>query len=219
MLNNFEFNLYLIRHGESEVNARPDEVGQTADVKLTANGMWQAKLLGERFVKQNLIFDKVFSSPYVRAYDTAKLSTSQLSGDSPLIFVADNLKEYYAGDWTGGSRKALMTPEVIHKMNVLNHAFMPPNGETLHQVQRRASQFLEESILYNKDLHKLANGKRINIACFSHGMTIKSLLQYVMGFDRDFTWKVKIDNASISQLNFGPKGWALSCINDTAHLY
>ena len=49
-------------------------------------------------------------------------------------------------------------------------------------------------------------------------MTIKCLLHYVMGFDQSFTWKLDIQNTSMSKLYFGPEGWRLLGINDHAHL-
>lgn len=39
-----------------------------------------------------------------------------------------------------------------------------------------------------------------------------------MGFDKSFTWKIEIDNTSISKLSFGELGWKLHTINDCGHL-
>jgi broad specificity phosphatase PhoE len=65
----------------------------------------------------------------------------------------------------------------------------------------------------------LAKEKKVaNYYCFSHGMTIKCLLHYVLGYDKSMAWKVTIDNTSISQLYFGREGWRLLSINDHAHL-
>lgn len=226
MLYDMNFNLYLIRHGESEVNIKPDEMGQTADVKLTKNGKNQAKLLGQYFNKKEIAFDKIFSSPYERAMRTAKIVTKNINNDNCFssIEYAPELREYDAGNWTGASRKATMTPEVLNKMNILNQTFLPPNGESMNQVERRASKWLEDSILYNEDMwelcdfHHKINDRKVNIFAFSHGMTIKTLLHYIMGFDRNFTWKISILNTSVTKLHFGKNGWALDYINNTSHL-
>ena len=200
------FNLYLIRHGQSEVNTRPDEMGQSPDVPLSLEGQQQVIKLHDRFKKDGLIFAKVYSSDYKRAYDTA----TGIYQTYPIKVPA--LREYSAGDWTGLKRSETLTPEVLMEMNIHNHQFLPPNGESLSQVERRVSKWLEEDILYNRDM----NGN--NIAIFSHGMTIKCLLHHIMGFDKSFTWKISIDNTSITHLSFGAKGWALHSINDTSHL-
>jgi probable phosphoglycerate mutase len=220
MLNFNEFNLYLIRHGQSEINALPDMMGQKADSQLTDLGRRQAKLLRLRFEDCGQNFDYVYSSDYIRALDTAKIVAVK-----NYIEVTPALREYSAGDWTATKRSEIITPQVLRKMGYLANAFLPPNGESMHQVERRASTWLEETILYNKEKIAEASsradvawGKKMNIAVFSHGMTIKCLLHYIMGFDQSFTWKVTLENTSITHLVFGEEGWRLITVNDHAHL-
>lgn len=223
MINDMEFELYLVRHGQSETNVNPDMMGQSPDVPLTKLGKRQAELLGERFATENKEFDYVFSSPYKRAFDTAILSTGDLRAEHVSIIRDPRLREYSAGDWTGVSRKETINVQHMLKMGALNHNFLPPNGESLSMVERRASEWLEDRILYNDDMQRVsaekkAEGKVLSIIAFSHGMTIKTLLHHVMGFDKNFTWKVSISNTSITQLYFGKNGWGLGSINDFGHL-
>lgn len=220
MINDMEFELYLIRHGQSETNVNPDHMGQTPNVPLTKLGKYQATLLGERFNKEHTAFDFVYSSPYKRALDTATIALGSSAG---MIIKSPRLREYDAGKWTGASRKAIITPEINLKMGYLNHNFQPPGGESLSEVERRASSWLEDCILYNPEMQKASteaktNRRALKIAVFSHGMTIKTLLHYIMGFDKNFTWKVSIYNTSITRLTFGPVGWGLGTINDFGHL-
>jgi broad specificity phosphatase PhoE len=223
MLENNEFNLYLIRHGQSTTNETPDLMGQEADTPLSARGSEQAWHLGERLACEKIIPNYIYSSTYTRAHDTAKIAMSHFR-NHPEIKLTEDLREYSAGDWTGASRKETLTLPVRSKMNLLSSGFLPPNGESLHQVERRASKWLEDNILYSKEIieasrNAKATGKDpINIFCFSHGMTIKSLLHYVMGFDQSFTWKINIDNTSITKLYFGEYGWSLLGINDHSHI-
>jgi broad specificity phosphatase PhoE len=82
---------------------------------------------------------------------------------------------------------------------------------------------LEDTILYNKQMIEFASNRKatqkpLNIFVFSHGMTIKCLLHYIMGFDQGFTWKLTLENTSISKLYFSQEGWRLLTINDHAHL-
>lgn len=223
MLEFNEFNLLLIRHGQSAVNVIPDRMGQTPDVPLTHWGREQAKMLGKRLRYSHEKIDYVYTSDYTRALDTCTIAM----GEDPIkrnIVVSAALREYSAGDWEGSNRSEVITPEVALKMGYLNNGFQPPKGESLNQVERRASTWLEENILYNKDIIAEAARRRennllkMNIAVFSHGMTIKCLLHYVMGFDKSFTWKLTLENTSISKLVFGEEGWRLITINDHAHL-
>lgn len=225
MLEHNEFNLYLIRHGQTETNALPDTLGQTADSQLTEKGRNQAKLLGQRLAKEGLNLDIVFTSPYDRARDTSEIALAQIPADKrpSYIATADAVREYSAGDWTHASRKEMHNEPTLLRMAAMTSAFLPPNGESMHQVERRASLWLEENILYNKNVMKMAAekaaiDKRLNICVFSHGMTIKCLLHYIMGFDQSFIWKLTLENTSICKLHFGDEGWRLLTINDHAHL-
>lgn len=216
MFNNF--NLYLVRHGQSAVNVQPDLMGQTAEVPLTFHGQTQATFLGHWFKKsfreQKIKFDLAYSSTHLRALNTAELVLKEMEYDAPII-LADDLREYSAGDWTGASRLATITSEVRSHMTILEHSFVPPNGESIHMVQRRSAKWLEDNILYNKNVMEMAQKKEepLNIICFSHGITIKSLIHYIMGFDRSFTWKIQIDNTSITKFHFGDHGWSLKYLN------
>lgn len=221
MLDYNEFYLYLIRHGQTNVNFKGDTVGQTADSPLTEKGQQQAQLLGERLAyKDQVTFDKVFASSYARAHDTAKIAT----GNNQPIIVTPELREYSAGDWTGSQRNDIYNVPTLLRMAAMTNGFRPPNGESLHMVERRAAVWLEENILYNKLVQEEASRRHAqklppqNIFVFSHGMTIKCLLHYIMGFDQSFTWKITLDNTSISKLYFDNKGWRLLTINDHAHL-
>jgi len=221
MIDYNEFYLYLIRHGQSAVNILPDRVGQKGNVPLTERGREQAQLLGERLAyKDKVSFDYVYSSDYTRAHDTCKIAT----GNNQPLTLVPALREYSAGDWTDGSRSAAYTVPTLLRMATMTNAFLPPNGESLHMVERRASQWLEDTILYNKQISEYASNRKatgappLNIFAFSHGMTIKCLLHYIMGFDQSFTWKLTLENTSISKLYFGQEGWRLITINDHAHL-
>lgn len=201
--------LYLIRHGQSETNAKPNHIGQSATVDLTDLGVNQSEKLYVR-LKNNVKFDHIYSSPYTRALHTAKIVCKDYSN----IQIAHELREYSAGDWLGKSRSDIINNEVKLSMVQLGNAFLPPNGESLSIVQRRASEWLENNIIY-----KFANSNdSLHIGIFSHGMTIKCLLHYIMGFDQIFTWRISIDNTSISKLIFDDNGWRVITINDCAHL-
>ena len=221
MLEHNEIYLTLVRHGQSETNANPDRMGQLATVPLTQLGRNQAQKLNLRFIKEGQYFDYIFASPYTRALDTAKIAVGE--PHDKRIVLAQDLREYSAGDWTDASRSATITTPVKLRMGYLDHAFLPPNGESLSQVERRASLWLEENVLYNKEMYERTKeyapeGRINNVVLFSHGMTIKCLLHYVMGFDKHLTWKVTIDNTSVSRLYFGKDGWRVLSINDSAHL-
>ena len=62
--------LVLVRHGLSSFNAKGLIQGRTDDSLLTDEGYEQARKAGKALSKIN--FDKIYSSPLVRAAETAK---------------------------------------------------------------------------------------------------------------------------------------------------
>lgn len=215
MLSDTNINLYIVRHGQSITNTTPNIVGQLPIDPLSDLGKNQSRLLRARFIKQNLEFDEAYSSPYIRAINTAEIS---LDGVKSSFKIANELREYSAGDWIGSNRSDLLTEDLKIKMGLLGQSFLPPNGESLNQVERRASKWLEDNILYNPELIERSKNNPLNIVLFSHGMTIKCLLQYIMGFDRTFTWKIEINNTSVTKVSFSKEGWRLHYINNYSHL-
>jgi phosphohistidine phosphatase len=72
--------LWLLRHGEAEPHdARPDE-GR----RLTARGEDQARAAGRALAALELTVQHVFTSPKVRALDTARLACEAL-GCEPIV--------------------------------------------------------------------------------------------------------------------------------------
>jgi broad specificity phosphatase PhoE len=222
MLNFPSFNLYLIRHGQSESNVDPDRMGQTPEVPLTRLGESQSNALGSKLRSDGIVFDRIFSSPYTRALYTAQIVNSYFGNQN--IVLADDLREYDAGDWKGTSRKETVTPDIKLSMGYFTNAFAPPNGESLNAVERRATKWLDDFIMFNNEILTLSDkkmsdsNKPLELACFTHGMTIKCLLHHIMGFDKSITWKISVDNTSVSKLSFDHEGWKVRYLNNCSHL-
>ena len=62
--------LYLIRHGETALNAKGCYYGRT-DAVLSEKGISQARYLKE--ILKEVSFDYIVASPLVRAYNTAQI--------------------------------------------------------------------------------------------------------------------------------------------------
>jgi probable phosphoglycerate mutase len=208
-------NIFLIRHGFSCGNAKEGVIGQENESPLTDLGVEQAALLAKRLQSEDIQFDKIFSSTYKRAKQTAEI----LFPKSKIIF-SDALVEYSPGDWRGKERAEIFSdPKNVEKMNNLQMDFVFPNGESLNQVARRMSSFIETNILHNDELLAKIKDKKANVAVISHGQSIKTFLKTVMDFNPSFCWKLRIENTSITKLKYHPnKGWFIRSINDIAHL-
>jgi len=200
--------LYLIRHAESEINYDKTQIGGRSNhIQLTPQGREQARLLAQRLLKEGIQFDEIYTSPAIRAIDTAKIVCSTIGGLDKIV-KREDIQELSEGDWEGKPRIEIHTEETLARINSNNWEFQPPNGGSQRQVEERMYGFVES--LMTKD------GK---IGVFGHGMSFKCLLRGIMGFSPSITYKIAIDKTSITRLKYDKQGWHLLCVNDTAHLF
>jgi broad specificity phosphatase PhoE len=206
--------LYLFRHAESEMNFRVEEVGGRSNwAKLTDAGVEQSVSLGKRLKEKDINFDFVYTSPAVRTIDTAKIACKELGLGEDKIIVSDLIQEISQGEWEGKLRKDCYTPEIMTELDRQGWDFKAPGGESRKEVEDRVVKFLNEEIL-----PKYNEGESCSIAVFSHGVAIKCLIRHILDFDQDMTYKVLLNNTSISQLSYTPRGWFILRINDGAHI-
>ncbi|MBD3318669.1 hypothetical protein GF342_02050 [Candidatus Woesearchaeota archaeon] len=202
--------LYLIRHGQSLSNTEEDLIGgRQNDTPLTATGIRQAQLLGDRWKKMGAHFDKVFVSPAKRTLDTARISLKAINRSADLE-IRDTLQELTHGQWDRQVRSKIYTPKLLAVINANNWEFTPPGGESQRMVEKRMLSWLQD------DIFSLKEG---TFAMFGHGMAIKCLLRGIFGFDSTHTYKIVLHNTAITELKFSERGWHLVSVNDTAHLY
>jgi len=90
--------LVLVRHGLSSFNAKGLIQGRTDNSILTDEGYEQARKAGKALSKIN--FDKIYSSPLVRAAETAKTIKKTFNKEQNIIFD-DNLLEVDLCEWSG----------------------------------------------------------------------------------------------------------------------
>jgi broad specificity phosphatase PhoE len=201
--------LYLIRHAESEMNNNSHLIGgRSNSTPLSERGKFQAYMLGQRFKDTGVRFDKIYSSPAVRAHETSRIVSDIIDYPVNNIILSDKLLELDQGGWEGKVRAEILTPELIDLLNRNNWNFKAPNGESQRDVEERMLDIVVNEIL----------GKDPTVALFTHGMAIKCLLRGIMGFDPAITYKIVLDNTSITRLKYTSRGWHPMTINDSGHL-
>ena len=213
----FNCEIYFIRHGQSESNATPGlAAGANFDAPLTEIGHQQAKLLGKRFKTDNVNFDKVYSSTLIRAIQTTEnMFMGMESTDSSFEKVPDIIEQQIAG-WRGVPNEEAFSDETMINMLEKGRDFVGPDGESIREVQKRATNWLEDELIYNRKLCQ--DPKSLRIAIIGHGNTMRSIFHYIMGFDQRLIYKIGVDNTSVSRFIFNSKGWSVLCLNDSSHL-
>ncbi len=215
---NFECELYLIRHGESGSNTMAGVMsGKGFDSDITPRGLEQARLLGLRLKREQIRFDRVYSSTYKRAVSTAEtmLEAMGLPG-APFTTVADLREHEVSSEWRGAPLDEIFTPELRAYMAVKGAEFRTADGESLRNVQLRVSNWLEDEIIYNPEL--VEKDLSLKVAVVGHGTATQCLMQHILGFDERITMRITLANCSISRFRFDRRGWSLLTINDSLHI-
>lgn len=150
--------LWLVRHGQTDANAQGILSGWY-EAQLSGRGIAQAKALAP--LLRDIHFDGVFSSPLQRAQDTARYA-----GFEPKIVEA--LREFHFGDYDGLPLKDL--PQDWVRALYAFEDFQTPNGESIDDVKRRVSAFIET-----------LPGGRYLLVC--HGGVIRSIVRH-LGVDK-----------------------------------
>lgn len=130
--------LYLVRHGETELNLKKVYYGST-DCALTEKGEKQAVSLKTAFADMPL--DLVLESPLRRAKDTATL----LLGEKEVKRLSDDrLKELNFGGWEGKSYLDLQGDPLYEQWCNEWQTTRPPGGESFLDLAKRVGDFYED---------------------------------------------------------------------------
>ncbi len=135
-------NIYLARHGQDEDNARGILNGRR-DMPLTEVGISQARELAEKVKAAGLKFDKIFSSPLQRAYQTAEIIADTLGTEKPgklgLLIERD------FGIMTGQPHtkiKEICSPEIL-QAEMITYFLSPEGAETFPELVERAKKLID----------------------------------------------------------------------------
>jgi broad specificity phosphatase PhoE len=206
--------VYLIRHGETDSNVSNGHVrGRSNHLPLNQNGLDQARRLGERLKRTNHRFDAIYSSIALRTLQTAARVCEIIGFPKDRIIQSELLQEIHQGDWEGKTKKEIYTPAMLETINRDHWNFQPPQGESQKMVEERMLQWLNrlKPIPPNET-------DALKVGVFTHGFSIRCLLRGLLDFDCDQTYRMEIQNTSITKLKFKDGEWIPLSINDSAHL-
>ena len=214
------FRLVLVRHGLSSFNEKGIIQGRTDDSFLTDKGYEQALNSGKALSDIN--FDKIYSSPLVRAAETAKTIQQNLKGEHKIIFDK-NLLEVDLNSWSGLTINEIKNkypekyllwkndPENLKLENNDNLTYEP-----IQELYDQANEFIKNIF----KIHLKKNGA--NILVIGHNAILRCLILSLIGRPKKGFRKIKLDNASFSILNILEQSNSfktqIECLNQTSHL-
>lgn len=201
--------IYLVRHGVTEWNAQFRYQGST-DIPLSEEGCEQADRVGMRLSR--LKVQRIVTSPQLRAVETASRIAKQVGVKD--IEKWDELREVHFGDWEG-----LTVPEIIATSGEelfgawrkAQTEVTAPGGEDARCVSDRSACAAQRLSALDDDVTVVV----------SHGAIFRSLMLHLIDVPvSSIFWKMRIDNCSISAVEFDGRGrCSVSFLNDTIHLH
>jgi broad specificity phosphatase PhoE len=230
-----EARILLIRHGESTANvaaAVAERAGaevieveaRDADVRLSELGRSQAATLGDA-LREQLGPDwaaaaRVWSSPYRRARDTARLAAGAGpdgdGGDVGRIRVDERLRDRELGiidALTSHGVDVRLPGEAARRRWLGKFFYRPPGGESWADVALRVRSFL-------RDADEQASGP---LVVFTHDAVVSLFAYVLLGLDEAelarFLSERAVGNASITSFTRDAGGaWTLEAFGDASHI-
>ncbi|MCC8029558.1 MAG: histidine phosphatase family protein [Lachnospiraceae bacterium] len=191
--------IYIMRHGETYWN-KEGRIQGSSDIELTDYGVELAELSGDGFYRDGIRFDRIYTSPYIRARQTARLIADKnrsSTAPEPFFLVDPRLREMCFGKYEGLKLKSLKE----YDENILN-CFSHPDlyrpdetGESYEELFSRIDNFMINELL---PLEQNAALKNVLVLC--HGTVIRAFLQRIDHFGMEEFWDVRQPNCSINKI-------------------
>lgn len=176
------------------------------DVPLDEVGREQAELVAVRLRDEEI--DRVYSSPLSRCFELAEM----VAGDHGLeVEVDERLREIDLGRWDGETYKEIIEKDgdILKRWTRDPASVTVPGGESLTDVQERAMDWLRQAVAECPEGTVLAS---------SHGGAIRAVLAGVVGLPLSMLFRLTVDLASISVINYLGEFSNLELLNDRCHL-
>ena len=158
--------IVLVRHGETDWN-RENRFQGHADIRLNEVGRAQAEELALELAGES--FAAAYSSPLLRAYETAAIVAARLALD---VESADVLMEVDVGSWSGLTRNEIEARFPVGFQRWLDYGHGWDDGETYDELGARVVTGLQRIAASHRDTTVLA---------VTHGGPIRSALAAAEG--------------------------------------
>ena len=199
--------LLLLRHGETPFSVDRRFSG-TGDPELTPKGLAQAEGAALRLSRKPYDIEVIVTSPLRRARQTADAVAARADLK---VAVDEGLREVDFGDWEGHTFTEIQRrwPDELTAW-LADPSVAPPGGESFEAAALRAEETRDRLLLDHQ-------GKTILVV--SHVTPIKLLLRFALLAPPAALYRMHLDVASLSSVDYFPDGPALvKSFNDTAHL-
>ena len=193
-------NLILVRHGQSEWNAKNLFTGWK-DPGLTDQGVSEAKNAGKLILEQNIEFDVMYTSMLSRAQKTGDIILGILNQKEIPIITNEALNERHYGSLAGLNKDDARKKWGEEQVHIWRRSFdmPPPDGESLKDTADRVLPYFETEIM-----PKVISGSSILIA--AHGNSLRALIMKLDSISSQDIVKLEIPTGAPIQYEFTSDG-------------
>ena len=193
-------NLILVRHGQSEWNAKNLFTGWK-DPGLTDQGVSEAKNAGKLISEQNIEFDIMYTSMLSRAQKTGDIILGILNHKEIPIIKNEALNERHYGNLAGLNKDDARKKWGEEQVHIWRRSFdiPPPDGESLKDTADRVLPYFEAEIM-----PKVVSGSCILIA--AHGNSLRALIMKLDSISSEDIVKLEIPTGAPIQYEFTAEG-------------
>ena len=166
-------NLILVRHGQSEWNAKNLFTGWE-NPGLTETGKTEAQNAGDLINNLGISFDCLFTSALIRAQLTGTIILKAINQNNIKIIENKALNERFYGDLQGMNKdecRQKWGEELVQTWR-RSYELGPPGGETLKETGDRGLPY------YLDEIHPMLM-QDMNIIVAAHGNSLRSLIKYL----------------------------------------
>jgi 2,3-bisphosphoglycerate-dependent phosphoglycerate mutase len=193
-------NLILVRHGQSEWNAKNLFTGWK-DPGLTEIGLKEAKNAGLLINKIGIAFNKMFTSNLMRAQKTGLIILDTIDQSDIQIIKNEALNERNYGSLAGLNKDDAREKWGEEQVHIWRRSFdiPPPDGESLKNTAERVLPYFNSVIM-----PQIKNGDNILIA--AHGNSLRALIMQLDGISDQDIVKLEIPTGAPIHYVFGEDG-------------
>ena len=193
-------NLILVRHGQSEWNAKNLFTGWK-DPGLTDQGVSEAKNAGKLILEQKIEFDVMYTSMLSRAQKTGDIILGILNHKEIPIIKNEALNERHYGSLAGLNKDDARKKWGDEQVHIWRRSFdmPPPDGESLKDTADRVLPYFETEIM-----PKVISGSSILIA--AHGNSLRALIMKLDSISSQDIVKLEIPTGAPIQYEFTSDG-------------
>lgn len=198
--------IYIIRHGETDLNRNGIVQGRGVNSSLNERGRLQAQAFFKHFGKEP--FEVIYTSSLLRSQQTVQPFVDAGHSIQPHL----ELDEISWGIYEGKLPDNQTSLEYLNMLKKWRSGVLDekiPGGESPRELQQRQIRFIE---------NVLKPSSHTKILICSHGRAIRSLLCTMLGDDLSKMDDYPHQNLSLYKMSYNSRGFELEWFNYTKHV-